>query len=638
MNIITVIPLSRSKVAPFLSYFTSSEVPVGSIVSVPMRSKTIHAIVSKTENAEDVKQDIKGADFVIRKLNKIKATVFFPASFMESAAILAEYYASTAGAVIDSLVSDVILENASIIQPPLPRQSSFGTGDAMKIASKEATYAIQGDDADRFSSWRSLIRQEFARKRSIAVYVPTIDECDNIYDALEKGIEGYIFKLNGGMTKKKILDVWTAISDTDHPVVIIATGSFSVLPREDVDTVIIERENGRGWKAQKAPYLDIRHSLEVIARKRKQAVFVADSLLSCETLHRLETGEIERGSPFKWRSVSDARDLLVDMKSHKQTDSAFRVISPELEDLIRSNHENNTHLFILTLRRGHSPMTVCDDCETIVSCRSCTAPVILHTSPESGKNFFMCHKCGERRSAEETCANCDSWRLTPLGIGIDRVADEIRKRFPDTEVHQIDRDSTSTDKKIDEAIEKFRSRPGSILIGTELALLHLSGKIDHVAVASLDSLFALPDFRMEEKIMYMLVRLRSQATRSILVQTRRIEEKVFEYGLKGNLSDYYRMAIASRKQHRYPPFSALIKITIEGKKADISEKMAEIKSLVEPRELDVFPAFTSTVKGKSVIHGLISIDSNAWPDQSLVAKLRSLPPGISVKVDPESLL
>jgi primosomal protein N' (replication factor Y) len=330
----------------------------------------------------------------------------------------------------------------------------------------------------------------------------------------------------------------------------------------------------------------------------------------------------------------------------------FRVISPELEGLIRQNRDENTHLFIFTLRRGLSTMTVCNDCETIVACANCSAPVVLHASKETGlptaclparqgkqgQNFFMCHRCGARRSAEETCVKCGSWRLTPLGIGIEKVEEEIRQMMPDIDIFKIDADSVKTDAKIDEIMTKFRAQPGSILLGTETAIFHLKDSVEHAAIASMDSLFALPDFRIPEKIMYTIIRLRTLAARSILVQTRRPEEKAFEYGLKGNLSDFCHSALDERRQFGYPPFKALIKITIEGKKDPIALQMADIRTLIEPHEIDIFPAFTATVRGNSIIHGLIKLEPSSWPNQELAAKLRSLPPNVKVKVDPESLL
>ncbi len=681
MNIITVIPISRSKIASELTYFTAINTPVGSIVTVPLRSKKIHAIVTKIESALDLKSAIKDAPFKIRKLEGIKTTIFFPASFIDSCKYLAEYYATTIGAIIYTLIDAGLLENVNRIPPPLPAQASFLLNNPEEVNSKEETFrvippvmtlrpkkimlpvAVQGDDVDRISSWRSLIREEFAKKKSVAIYVPTVEDCDRIYSELEKGIEGYIWKINGSFTNKKIIDTWIKISEIDHPIVVIATGSFSLLPRGDIKTIIIERENSRGWISARMPYLDIRNALETIGLNQDLKVYIADSMLRTETLYRLEQGKIDEGAPFKWRSISTAHDSLINMRDGISTNDKiietkadkitlasgkiigtdstyyrFRVLSRQLETSINTNSEENTHLFILTLRRGLSPMTVCNDCEYIVHCNNCSTPVVLHSSKETGNNFFMCHLCGERRGADEVCAKCGSWRLTPLGIGIDLVHEEIKKKFPNIDVFKIDTDTTKNAKQIKDVIEKFKSKPGSILLGTELAVQYLSDHIEHIAIASIDTLFSLPDFRIQEKIMHMLIRLRAQATRSFLVQTRQHEEKVFEYGLKGNLSDYFRKSIIERKEFMYPPFYILIKITIEGKKNEIAEIMAEIENKLTPAKLDIFPAFTSTIRGKSIIHGLMRIVAHAWPDPDIISKLRALPPNVSVKINPESLL
>ncbi|MEI6305167.1 MAG: hypothetical protein WCP09_04120 [Candidatus Taylorbacteria bacterium] len=660
MNIISVIPLTRSKVAAQLSYFTSTDVPIGAIVTVPLRSKSIHAIVTESKPAEDQKSSIKRASFMIRKLNKVKTTMFFPSEFIETCTKLSDHYATTIGSVIYSIISNEILENVGKIHAPLSRQDSLKL--QTKISSdnsslKNCTYAIQGDDTDRIGSWRSMIRQEFAQKKSVAMYAPTVEEAKNLFDGLEKGIEGYIFLLHSGMTTKKIMEIWQKISNTDHPVMVIATSQFSLLPRGDIDVVIIERENSRDWISKRTPYIDGRHALEVLSRMKGQTVYLADCLLRTETLYRVHNHDVVEGSPFKWRSISTARDQVVDMRQTRrpspsiETDSStpfpngastaltrFKVISTQLENLINENIATNTHLFIYNTRRGFSPSTICGDCQSVVTCKQCSTPVVLHTSKESGRNFFMCHKCGERRSADETCIFCGSWKLTTLGIGIDRVAEEIHNLFPGTDVFQIDTDTTKTTKQIEDAMAKFRERPGSILLGTEMTLPYIRDKIDHVAITSVDPLFSLPDFRIQEKLMHTITRLRAIATRSILLQTRLPAEKLFDYAMKGNLSDFYRSTVEERETFRYPPLSTLIKITIEGKKEMIADDMSKIQEALNPYQVDIFPAFTSTIKGASVIHGLIKVDTNSWPDPDLVQRLRALPPSVSVRVGPESLL
>ncbi|MES2314939.1 MAG: hypothetical protein V4524_03345 [Patescibacteria group bacterium] len=661
MNLITVIPLTRQKVAPTLSYFTSSVVPVGAIVTVPLRSKTISAIVSDSRPVADVKADVKSAPFEIRKLGAVKAIAFFPPSFIEACRSLALHYATTTGSIIDAIIPDILMENAHKITPP---NSALPTSISNAIPNE--VYVVQGDDADRFSTWRSLIRQEFARKKSVVFHTPTIEDAKNMFKLLEKGIEGYIFILHNKLAKKEIIETWELIAKTDHAVAIITAGIFPLLPRNDISSVVIERENGRGWISPKMPYMDLRKAFEIINKLAPgRNIYLADSLLRNETLHRLDRNEISQGSPFKWRSISTAIDTLINMvpersqeirdkslEVRKDTETidadskllapssnlSFRILSPELERLITTNRDENSHLFIYAVRRGLATMTVCSDCETIVTCASCSSPVVLHASKETGRNFFMCHVCGIRRSADEVCRVCGGWRLTALGIGLDRVEQEIKAKYPNIDVYKIDADITKTDKQIAATLDKFRSKPGSILLGTEIASLHLHETVDHCAIVSLDSLFALPDFRIPEKIMYTLIRLRTLASRSILVQTRRIEEKVFEYGLKGNLSDFHRETISERRRFGYPPFMTLIKISIEGKKDSIAEQMADIQKIIEPYEIDIFPAFTGAARGNSIIHGLLKLPPEMWPNIELAEKLRNLPQNVSVKVDPESLL
>jgi primosomal protein N' len=184
----------------------------------------------------------------------------------------------------------------------------------------------------------------------------------------------------------------------------------------------------------------------------------------------------------------------------------------------------------------------------------------------------------------------------------------------------------------------FRAKPGSVLVGTEMMLQYLDGKVENASVASIDSLFSLPDFRIQEKILYLILRMRALTTKEMLVQTRDPEQRLFEYAVKGNLADFYRLTISERRTFGYPPFTTMIKLTIEGKRTEVIENMKKVQEILDPYIVDVFPAFTHTVRGDYILHGLIRIPRGQWVDSKLLAKLRALPPSVAVRVDPESLL
>jgi primosomal protein N' (replication factor Y) len=636
MFVIEVIPIAKNIGTDTLSYFTSKEIPLGALVDVPLRSKTVEAIVISVKPAASMKGDIKQATFTLKKLEKIKATEFFSKEFMEMAEESAQYFATSIGAILDVIVPDYILKSAGKLK--------IKNGDRATIKSDvQEKYAVQGDEEERYGTWKSLIRQEFARKRSLFFLFPTIEEAEHAFSRLEKGIEGYAFLLHGSLLKKEITDTWNKAMKEEHPIAIIATGAFLSFPRNDIDAIVIEGESSRTYKIPRRPFLDIRHCAEVLAEKKGIRLYVADNFLRLETLSRQHDGEIVEASPFKFRSLSTAEDTLVDMRTYKdQNRTSFKILSDKVESLIALNKDESEQMIILATRRGVAPSTVCGDCQNIVTCTNCSAPVVLHkTKTGNGsaeKSFFLCHRCGERRSTEEYCKVCGSWKLGVVGIGIDLVEEKIKDKFPDVTLFRIDSDTVKDDKSARAVVQKFRAKPGSILIGTEMMLQYIHGKVENSAIISLDSLFSLPDFRIQERILHMLITMRYITSKHIIVQTRKADEKVFEYGLKGNMSDFFRTSLEERKQFKYSPFSMLIKLTLEGKKDEIVKEMENAQTLLEPYEVEVFPAFTHTQRGNTVLHGLIRLPRESWPKEDLIEKIRSLSPAISVKVDPETLL
>lgn len=638
MNIIEVIPISRGIGTNTLSYFTAKEVPIGALVDIPLRNKKVHGIVISSRKAEDIKSEIKNASFALKKIDTIKSTKFFSEAFMETIKETANYYATGMGAIIDVLVPDYILKNTDKLNINISGESKI------EIKTVQEKYAVQGDDEERFGTWKSLIRQEFAKKRSLLFVMPTIEDTEWAFELLEKGIEGYAFILNGSLSSKKIINTWNNIMDEEHPVVIITTGGFLSIPRPDIETIILERESSKNYKIQRRPYLDIRYIAETFAEKLGIKIFLADNFLRVETLKRENDGEIIQASPFKFRSLSTADDTLIDMKKYKTPNASFKILSDEVEKLILKTKNDSEYMVILATRRGVAPTTVCGDCQNIVVCNNCSSPVVLHKtgSKDTDKSFFMCHRCGERRSTEEYCKICGSWKLGVVGIGIDLVVEKIKDKFPEINIFQIDSDilkkKENGSKTAKEIVNEFKSKPGSILIGTEMILQYLHDKVENSAIISLDSLFALPDFRIQEKILYMLIRIRSLTTKHFIVQTRKADEKVFKYGLSGNMSDFYREEVAEREKFNYPPFTNLIKITLEGKRDEIVKEMENVQNLLDPYEVEVFPAFTQTVRGNQILHGLIRLPSDKWPDNTLIEKIRTLSPAVMVKVDPETLL
>ncbi|MEI6842928.1 MAG: primosomal protein N' [bacterium] len=633
MNIVTVIPITKSLIKNTLTYFTKEDILKGSIVSVPIRNKKVFGIVLDSQNAEEKKIDLKNLTYQIKKVSNINARRLFSENFMESAREIADYYAGNISSVLFTLIPNTILEQSEKInfEPKEKRSDIF----------HEVTL-LQANNEERYATYKSLIREEFARSHSIFFCMPTTEDLKNAKNSLEKGIEKYTYVLHSGLTKKEIAKLWQEILNETHPVLIIATGQFLSLPRQDIGTIVVEKESSRAYKMISRPFIDMRKVAEIVSKKNNCRLVLGDTLLRVETLWEEKNGAYAQLSPLKFRSLTTSRCTLVDMKIPKdQKKKEFTILGDELKKMITEAKENNEQTFLFCGRKGLSPVTACDDCGTVVTCNNCKSPVVLYNKKTSGdiqKNLFVCHHCGERRDASELCSYCNGWRLTTLGIGSERVYEEVKTIFPDTNVFILDKEHVTTQKQMQKVVEEFYASPGSVLVGTEMALGYLNKKIENVAVVSIDSFFAIPDFRINEKIFHILLDLRDLSEHNFIIQTRQKNTKIFDEALAGNLADFYRDEIDDRKLVGYPPFTTYIKLTLEGDKNAIRKEMEKAKEILAPFELFVFDAWNPGADKKFTIHGLVSQKRGEWVQTELLQKLLSLPPFYMIKIDPDTLL
>ncbi|HAO64630.1 TPA: primosomal protein N' [Candidatus Taylorbacteria bacterium] len=633
MKIIEVIPISRGIGRETLSYFTGEEIKPGAIVSVPLRSKTISGLVVTVRDVSDMKSAIKTAPYAIKKIDKLTHHDFLSTEFIESVVEAGRRSAATTGSILNALIPKAILEQA---EKKTTLQATLADS-----AHLHEEFVLQAGFEERAGQYKSLIRESFARKQSVFVCTPSIQDARKIHEALSKGIENYSILLHSGMPQGALLKAWQAALENTHPLLIIGTGKFLCLPRKDINLLIIEKENAKGYKTMHRPFLDIRTFAEIFAKKSKIKIVYGDMLLRIETLWRHESGECQEIiSPSYRLRMQNTNEQIVDMKPYSPSHGReFQILSDELIETIKKSIEKKERIVIFTVRRGLAPLTLCGDCGTIVECNTCHAPTSLHSNTVEGEKqfFFLCHRCGERRSAEEHCKNCDSWKLVMLGIGIQGLEKELQEKFPDTPLFKIDSDTTPTDKKVQAVIKKFMSEPGSILIGTEMMVSYLE-PVEHTAVVSIDALFSLPDFRIHERLIYTLLQLRQVAQKSFILQTRAVEEKIFDHSLRSNILEFFRDEIQERQTYNYPPFSVLIKVSLHGRKDTVQTEMEKIKEFLKPYELSLFPAFVKNADGQFSMHGVMKIPRKKWIDEELLGKLRALPPQFTVAVDPESLL
>ncbi len=632
MKIVTVIPIKKSVGKDTLSYFTSKDIGVGSIVEIPLRKKMAYGLVVEKKDAEELKTEIKSLPYSIRKIENIKSFSFVSKDFIEGVRKIAEYNATSVGSVLSALIPKTVLEECKnlVLEEREKPKGVF-----------HETVLLQTDNEERFSTYKSLIREEFAKNRSVFFCLPTTEDLLNARETLEKGIESYTYTLHSGLPKKDIISLWKKIISEKHPVLVLGTGPFLSIPREDFGTIILEKESSRGYKMQIRPYLDLRFAVEEIAKNIKARLVLGDDLLRVETLWEEKNGKYAELSPLKVRSLSGVTTSLINLRTPQDMKKKeFSIFSEELKTLLTKTKENNEHTFLFCGRKGLYPTTVCSDCGKVVVCNNCKSPVVLYSKKVSdqNKNLFVCHHCGERREASELCKYCGGWRLTPLGVGIDRVAEEIKNVLKNPNIFIMDKDHVKNHKEAVKLRNAFYQTAGSIMIGTEMSLTYLNQKVENAGVVSIDSYFSIPDYQINEKVFHILLSMRALAQSKFIIQTRQENTRIFDYAIHGNLVDFYRDEIEDRKSTEYPPFATYIKISLTGEKTKVKKEMLEIKEFLKPFEMEVYDAWNPGSSRNFTVNGLLGLQKKKWVDKTLLQKLRSLPPYFSIKVDPISFL
>lgn len=618
--LVEVTPLTKGPGLGTLSYFSTIRLAPGTLVRIPVRKSLTYAVVLSSRSALSAKSEIRQAGYTLKKIaQKDILEAGFSPEFLSAIQKTAFYYACSAGTLLTSLIPKMILEDPTRYLKVQKKK---------KEAPLRETLLLQMETDERFGQYRGLVRQCFARQASVLFVVPTHLDAGKAYKLLSQGIEQYVHVFTLKSKASEAGDLWQKAMEEKHPVLLITTSAGVAFDRPDIDTVIIERENSRAYRTLSRPYIHFKVFLEHLTKESGKQLVLGDSVLSTETLWKEKRGDYGELSLIRWR-LPAAPTALVDASARPDQNGKFEIFSPELKALINKalegdgqDSETPGRIFLFGARKGLAPTTVCGDCGFVLPCLNCNAPVVLHRQ-RNGTSIYICHACGTKRDSTTTCGYCGSWKLVPLGIGIEKIAAEARELFHGVEVEILDKDHAPTDKKAASITKRFNEN-GGILVGTELALFHLD-KVPYTAFVSADSLFSIPDFSINDRIFYLVSRLREITQKESLVQTRNIGKQVLAWASFGNIIDFYLNEIAERKDLLYPPFSIFIKVESLSPRA-----FQEIN-----KAKDLFLKWHPESYKNSLI---MRVPREEWPKAELVHALSLLGREFSIKVDPESIL
>lgn len=603
MFVIEVIPFSRGASLGALSYRSRELLSAGTIVSIPIRNKIVMGIVVACVPVREAKSALKRASFSLRA-GVLSTKGQLPTDYSVAIADIATYYALPLSIMYRTVLPEVFLSNTF--------PTEFAKGVGKKVSYIEAPYK------KRIETYRSYISRS---KGTVLIVAPTTVEVTR----LARIFSGAIV-LTGELTAKRRQQ---ALSSVQGASVVITTPSYSFVPIANISRIILERESASSWLGIAFPKLDWREALHALARARCIPITLGDYPLRLDVR---PTG----GAPLS-SLLHTPIEIIDRSKSKKKTAAVqhrFTAIPPLLMQELKHAVAHNERGVIITLRKGYAPAVVCRDCGTTVRDVRGRALSLVGV----GTHRVLRSADGNTlRSAEALCDLCGSWNLLPLGVGIERVVEELEKTFPDTPFIRFDADTVKTPAAARRAAKEFDT-PGAIVIGTESVLpwLNPDKPFQLSAIISADTLLALPFWRSRERLVRLALTL-GQLSEKEFIATRRPDDTVFSALSTHSMEEFFTEENSLHKSLHYPPYGHILVLRITATSIErLNEGEALVRLIMKTYTVTRLPD-RHTTKQSTVRTCIIKVPQDKWPDKALSAHISQLPSWIAFSIDSESM-
>jgi primosomal protein N' (replication factor Y) len=266
-----------------------------------------------------------------------------------------------------------------------------------------------------------------------------------------------------------------------------------------------------------------------------------------------------------------------------------------------------------------------------------------------------CHYCDFARAVPVVCPQCAAPYLEHLGVGTERVEQELRTRFPGARIGRVDRDTVSTRGSLTAILASFGRRELDLLVGTQMiAKGHDFPFVTLVGVVSADVGLGLPDFRAAERTFQLITQVVGRAGRGdrpgeACVQTFFPTHYAVQCGCAQDYGTFVAKELEFRTALRYPPVTAMINVVVRGstleRALDAARALArEVTRAVVGRPIAVLgpaPAPLMRLRGEHRAQFFLKGGDRAVMNAAIRRALAAHPAlarRTSVDVDPVSML
>jgi primosomal protein N' (replication factor Y) len=367
--------------------------------------------------------------------------------------------------------------------------------------------------------------------------------------------------------------------------VVVGARSALFLPFTDLQLIVVDEEHERAFKQEDGVAYHARDMAVMRAKLGGIPIVLASATPSLETLVNVETGRYgtlklpERHGVAKLPAVS-AIDL------RRTPPERGQWLAPPLVAAISETLAAGEQTLLFLNRRGFAPLTLCRRCGARLTCPTCQTWLVEHRF----RQRLACHHCGFERPVPGTCPDCGGeGTLVPCGPGVERVAEEVARRFPHARTSVLSSDALMGPHALEAALDAIAAGAVDIIIGTQLvAKGHHFPLLTLVGVVDADLGLEGGDLRAAERTFQLLHQVAGRAGRAerpgrALLQTYMPGHPVMRALIRGDRDSFLAQEAQNRRALALPPYGRLAALIVSGHSLQQVEETARALARSAPR-------------------------------------------------------
>jgi len=466
------------------------------------------------------------------------------------------------------------------------QQSAYDQIAAAIAAKRYHTFLLHGvTGSGKTEVYLNCIEAVLAEGRSALLLVPEI--------ALTPAMAGQFFSrfgdrvaiLHSAFTDVERTDQWRRIRSGAASVV-VGTRSGVFAPVRNLGLIVVDEEHDGSYKQEENPRYNGRDVAIVRAQAANACVVLGSATPSLESRYNAER---EKYTLIELPGRIEARPMptveLIDMRHEFLETRQQSTFSRKLIEALGGRLENGEQTIVLLNRRGFSSFVACRSCGERVNCVNCSLTLTHHKRDRR----LLCHYCGYAEKIPSVCPKCQSEHIYFLGLGSEKVEEELHRAFPTARIARLDRDTVTGKRQYETILNEFREGNYDILVGTQMiAKGHDIPNVTLVGVVSADIGLGMPDFRAAERTFQLLTQVAGRAGRGnvpgiVLIQTINPDHYAVRMAAAQDYAAFYQKELHFRRMMHYPPFSAMANVLVRAEKKEAAMRMSsELGLLLNP--------------------------------------------------------